>query len=69
MKRHLSPGFHRMRNFGLVLLSTLLILAISNSRVVAQEAVKEQPEAELEVDVAPVTVDGEDLFMGRRCHC
>ena len=66
MKRHLRSGLYRMEGCGVVLIIALLFCVAFNSRVVAQatpEAVEEQQGAEPAIDVAPVTVDGEDLFM------
>jgi small-conductance mechanosensitive channel len=66
MKRHLRSSFYWMGRFGLVLITALLFLVVFNpttSAQAAEEAVEEQQEVKPEIDAAPVTVDGEDLFM------
>ena len=66
MKRLMRLGRHLMRSCGLVLVSALFFFVVANSTATAQatkEVVEESQDAEPEIDVASVTVDGEDLFV------
>jgi small-conductance mechanosensitive channel len=65
MKRHLRSGFYWMGRFGLVLITAFFLVVFNptTSAQAAEEAVEEQQEVKPEIDVAPVTVDGVDLFM------
>jgi len=66
MKKLLRLGFCWKASCGVVLIIALLFCVAFNGRVVAQtsqEPVEEQEKVERELDVARVTVDGEDLFM------
>lgn len=66
MKRHLRLGMYWMASCSVVLIIALLFCVAFNPRVLAQttpEAVESQEEAEPDLDVAAVVVDGEDLFI------
>jgi len=65
-KRRLLSAFYWIGSFGLVLITALFFFVAFNLTVAAQatkESVEEQQEAEPKANVAPVTVDGEDLFV------
>ena len=66
MKRLRRLWRQLMGSCGLLLLTALLFFVAFNSISAAQttqQVVEEEQAAESEIDVAPVTVDGEDLFM------